>query len=142
MGMEGEALEILKMVREGQVTPEQGEQLLAALKSGGTALTAGASERPRFVRVRVDVKKSGKQKVAVNANLPIAMADLALKMLEGAEFTKDGEKVQFGKYLRELGGMDVSTILQMVKEGAQGKLVDVDIAGDDEEQVRVEVVVD
>jgi hypothetical protein len=140
--MDNEAMEILKMVREGQVTPEQGHELLAALKSGGSALATTGGERPRFVRVRVDVKKGGQQKVAVNANLPIAMADLALKVLEGAEFTKDGEKVQFGNYLKELGGMEISAILQMVKDGAQGKLVDVDITGDDGEQVKVEVVVD
>ena len=94
-GMDKESLEILEMVKEGRVTPEQGRQLLEALK-----------------------------------------------MLEKAEFTKDGEHIKFGDYMKDLGGMDVATILQMVKEGAEGKLVDVDIEGNDGEHVKVEVIVD
>jgi hypothetical protein len=137
-----EALEILKMVRESRVTPEQGQELLAALKSQSSTAIEAVEGKPRFVRVRVNVRGDGSQKVAVNANLPIAMADLALKVLEGAEFTKDGEKVRFGDYLKQLGGMDVASILQMVKDGAEGKLVDVEVNGDDDEQVKVEVIVD
>ncbi len=142
-GMDKESLEILEMVREGKVTPEQGAQLLEALRSqpsGVAALPAG--EKPKFLRARVNVTGGGNEKVSVNVNLPVAMADLALKMLEKAEFTKDGEKIKFGEYVKELGGMDVATILQMVKEGAEGKLVDVDVEGDEGEHVKVEVIVD
>lgn len=139
--MEQEAVDILNMVREGKVTPEQGAQLLEALKSQPSALAAGG-ERPRFVRVKVNVGKEGREKVAVNMNLPIAMADLALKVLQDAKITKDGETIQFGDYLKNLQGMDIATILQMVKDGAEGKLVDVDVDGDDGEKVKVEVVVD
>jgi hypothetical protein len=140
--MDREALEILEMVKDGKVTPEQGEQLLAALKSAPSAISPASEGKPRFVRVRVAVVNEGSKKVSVNANLPVAMADMALKMLEGAEFTKDGETVRFGEYLKQLGGMDIATVLQMVKDGAEGKLVDVDIQGDEDEQVKVEVVVD
>jgi hypothetical protein len=139
--MEQEAIDILNMVREGKVTPEQGAQLLEALKSQPSAVAAGG-DRPRFVRVKVNVAKEDHEKVAVNMNLPIAMADLALKVLQEAKITKDGETIQFGDYLKDLQGMDIATILQMVKEGAEGKLVDVDVDGDDGEKVRVEVVVD
>ena len=47
-----------------------------------------------------------------------------------------------GEYLKGLHGMDVSAILQMVKEGAEGKLVDVNVDGEDGEKVKVEVIVD
>ena len=142
-GMDKESLEILEMVREGRVTPEQGTQLLEALRSQPSGLAAlSGGEKPKFVRVRVNVVDGDKEKVAVNVNLPVAMADLALKMLEKAEFTKDGEHIKFGDYMKDLGGMDVATILQMVKEGAEGKLVDVDVQGDDGETVKVEVIVD
>lgn len=139
--MDQEAMDILNMVREGKVTPEQGAELLEALKSQPSALAAGG-ERPRFVRVKVNVEKEDREKVAVNMNLPIAMADLALKVLQDAKITKDGETIQFGDYLKNLQGMDIATILQMVKDGAEGKLVDVDVDGDDGEKVKVEVVVD
>jgi hypothetical protein len=140
--MDSEALEVLEMVKEGRVTPEQGAELLAALKSRPSIAGAAVSERPRFIRVRVHVQGDEKEKVAVNCNLPVAMADLALKMLEQAKITKDGETIQFGDYLKDLQGMDISAILQMVKEGAEGKLVDVDIEGSEGETVKVEVVVD
>jgi hypothetical protein len=142
--VENEALEILKMVRESTVTPEQGQELLAALKSQPAGAMAGGGERPRFLRVRVNVlEKEGKgDKVDVNLNLPVAMADVALKMLEQAKITKGGETIQFGDYLKDLQGMDVSAILQMVKEGAEGKLVDVNVDSEDGDKVRVEVIVD
>jgi|WetSurMetagenome_2_1015567.scaffolds.fasta_scaffold238328_2 hypothetical protein len=141
--MDQEALEILEMVKAEKVTPEQGAALLEALKSPATAAPVLASGgKPKFIRVRVDVNGDGTDKVAVNANLPIAMADLGLKLLQDAKFTKDGETVEFGQYLKNLGGMDVSTILQLVKEGAAGKLVDVDVTESGGKKIKVEVVVD
>ena len=141
---DAEALEVPRMVQEGKVTPEQGAQLLEALKSQPLSVAASVGEKPRFLRLRVNVREREGQgdKVAVNLNLPIAMADLALKMLEKAEFTKAGETIRLGEYLKDLGGMDVSAILQMVKEGAEGKLVDVDVDEEGGDKVKVEVIVD
>jgi len=141
--MEQEALEILRMVQEGKVTPEQGAQLLEALKGPSSGVPSVTGGRPRFVRVMVKVADEGKnEKVMVNANLPVALADLGLKMAQSAKITKDGETIVLGEYLKNLGGVDISTILQMVKEGAEGKLVDVSVDGNKGEKVRVEVVVD
>ena len=139
-----ESMEVLEMVSEGRVTPEQGTQLLEALRSHPSAAALPAGERPRFIRVRVNVDERGGEgdKVAVNVNLPVAMADLALKVLQEAKITRDGETIEFGDYLKDLRGMDVSAILQLVKEGAEGKLVDVDVADEDGDKVKVEVIVD
>lgn len=140
--MDKEGLEILQMVREGRVTAEQGAQLLDTLKAPASGTMPGERGKPKFVRVRVNVTGDDEKKVAVNLNLPIAMADLALKMLEKAEFTRNGEHVKFGDFIKGLGGLDIATIMQMVKEGAEGKLVDVEVSGEDEENVKVEVTVD
>jgi len=140
--MDKEALEILQMVREGRVSAEQGAQLLDALKSQPTAMAPAEGGKPKFVRVRVNVAGPDNEKVAVSLNLPIAMADLALKMLEKAEFTRDGEHIKFGDFMKGLGGLDIATVMQMVKQGAEGKLVDVDVSGEDGEKVKVEVIVD
>ncbi|MBN1460382.1 MAG: hypothetical protein JXA57_12665 [Armatimonadetes bacterium] len=140
--MDKESLEILEMVKQGKVTSEQGAQLLEALKAPANALAQSPAQRPRFVRVRVNVAGDANEKVAVNMNLPVAMADLALKLLQEAKITRDGETIQFGDYLKDLQGTDISTILQMVKDGAEGKLVDVEVGGDAGEKVKVEVVVD
>jgi len=135
-------VEILKMVSEGRVSAEQGAELLAALKEKPSAVAVAHGSKPRFVRVRVDVKGGDGEKVAVNLNLPVALADLALKLAEGAKIQRGEETIQLGDYVKKLSGMDMGTVLQMVKEGAEGKLVDVDVSGEDGEKVKVEVTVD
>jgi hypothetical protein len=140
--VEHEALEILNMVREGKVTAEQGAELLEALRTPSAHTVAAAGGKPKFVRVKVDIKGGDKETVAVNVNLPVALADLALKLAEGAKFQHGDRTIVLGDYVKQFSGMDMGTILQLVKEGAQGKLVDVNIGGNEGETVKVEVVVD
>jgi hypothetical protein len=139
--MADEAMDILEMVRDGRLTAEQGAELLAALHSRPAAAAGGQSGRPRFIRVRVEVADQKGKQVNVNSNLPIALADLALKLAEGAKITRDGETIVLGDYVKQLGGVDISSILQLVREGAEGKLVDVDVT-DGDAKVKVEVTVD
>jgi hypothetical protein len=140
--MEHEALEILNMVREGKVSAEQGAELLEALRTPSAPAVAARGGKPQFVRVKVDIKGGDKETVAVNVNLPVALADLALKLAEGAKFQHGDRTIVLGDYVKQFSGMDMGTILQLVKDGAQGKLVDVNIGGNDGETVKVEVVVD
>jgi len=140
--MDPEPLEILRMVQEGKVTPEQGAQLLEALKTSLSPSFEPRSAKPRFVRVRVDVDGSDSEKVAVNLNVPIALADVALKLAEGAKIQHGDKTIVLGDYVKQLSGLDFASLLQMVKDGAEGKLVDVNVQGDDGEKVRVEVTVD
>jgi len=142
--MDQEALEILGMVKEGKITPEQGAELLEAMKrpSAGAAAAVMSGGKPKFVRVKVDIQGGKNENVAVNLNVPIALADLALKLLEGAKIQQGDQTIVVGEYLKNLGGMDVASILALVKEGASGKLVDVNVKGSDGEQVKVEVTVD
>jgi len=60
---------------------------------------------------------------------------------EGAKITRDGETIVLSDFLKQMGGVNLADILQMVREGAEGKLADVDVA-DGEQTVKVEVVVD
>ena len=140
--MDQEALEILKMVSEGRITPEQGAQLLEALKTGSVLTLDPGMKKPRFVRVKVNVDGAKDEKVAVNLNVPIALADIVLKLAEGAKIQQGDQTIQLGEYVKKLSGLDFASLLQMVKEGAEGKLVDVDVKGENDEQVKVEVTVD
>jgi len=140
--MDNESLEILQMVREKKVTPEQGAELLAALKSPSAGERVGGGEKPSFIRVKVDIAGEDGEKVAVNLNLPLALADLALKLAEGAKIQRGDETIVLGDYVKQLSGVDLASIMQLVKEGAEGKLVDVNINGEDGEKVQVEVIVD
>jgi len=139
--MDQEALDVLKMVQEGKVTPEQGAELLAALKTQPSgAPTPGG--KAKFVRCRINVKGEDGQKVGINVNLPVGLADLALKMAEGMKIQRGDQTIALGEYVRQLGGTDLGAVLQMVKEGGEGKLVDIDVEGEDGEKVKVEVTVD
>jgi hypothetical protein len=139
--MENEALEILNMVKEGKITPEQGSELLEALKAQPAAPLASGGSRPRFVRVRLNVREEEKDKVNINVNLPLGLADLALKVANGLKIQSHGETVEVGDYLKNMSGMDIASVLQLVKDGAQGKLVDMDV-NDGSDQVKIEVMVD
>ena len=90
--MDQEAKDILQMVKDGKVTPEQGAGLLDALKASPSGEPASGG-KPRFLRVRVEVNEGGEKKVAVNANLPVALADLGLRIAQAAKITRDGETI-------------------------------------------------
>jgi len=142
--MDQEALEILGMVKEGKITPEQGAELLEAMKrpSTGGAIAMASGGKPSFLRVKVDIQGGKNENVGVNLNLPIALADMVLKLAEGAVFKRGDQKIVLGDYIKRLSGMDMASVLQLVKEGAAGKLVDVNVSGEEGEKVKVEIIVD
>lgn len=122
-----ERMQILKMVAEGNITAEDGAKLLAALepaqpKRDTRAVSTGPSE-PRWFRVRVTDLETGKNKVSVN--LPMSLVDVGTRM--GARFAP------------ELEGMDFHDIIEQIRSGAQGKIIDVE---DNEGGERVEIYVE
>lgn len=119
-------MQILNMVAEGIISADEGAKLLAALepeqkKEPDQSLTGPS--RPRWVRVRVTDLETGRNKV--NVNLPLGLVEVAARL--GARFAP------------ELQGMDVRNIVEQVKSGAQGKLVEVE---DIEDGERVEIYVE
>jgi len=116
-----ERMRILNMVKEGQITAEEAARLLEALKaSGGAEPPDAGMSKPRWLRVRVTDRASGKAKV--NINVPVSLLDVGLKM--GAHFAPD------------VGGMDWQTIQAAVKDGVHGRILEVEDESDDE---RVEI---
>ncbi len=119
-------MQILNMVAEGIISADEGAKLLAALepeqkKESDQSMTGPS--RPRWVRVRVTDLETGRNKV--NVNLPLGLVEVAARL--GARFAP------------ELQGMDVRDIVEQVKSGAQGKLVEVE---DIEDGERVEIYVE
>lgn len=121
-----ERMQILSMVAEGTITAEEGAKLLAALeperKREPRLDTAGPSS-PRWFRVRVTDLETGKNKV--NVNLPMSLVEVGTRM--GARFAP------------ELQDMDFRDIIEQIKSGAQGKIVEVE---DIEDGERVEIYVE
>jgi predicted hydrocarbon binding protein len=119
-----ERMQILKMIEAGTITAEEGAKLLAALEEG-----AEKSEGPvpggkaRWMRIRVTDLKTGRAKV--NVNLPMGLVNFGMKM--GARFAP------------EMENMDLNEIMQSIKEGAQGKIVEVE---DDDDNERVQIYIE
>jgi hypothetical protein len=119
-----ERMRILKMISNKQITAEEAAKLLEALRtSEGEARDHSEPTKPRWLRVRVMDRTTGKTKV--NVNIPVGLVDVGLKM--GARFAPD------------MAGMDLQAIQAAVKSGYQGRIVEVD---DEENNERVEIFVE
>jgi hypothetical protein len=123
-----ERMQILKMIQEGKISAEEGAKLLQALNASksdkrSTSSPAGGGSDARWFRVRVTELASGKSKV--NVNIPMGLVNVAIKM--GARFAPniEGEKYE--------------EIVQAIKSGASGKIMDVT---DDQDGERVEIFVE
>ncbi|MCX6031235.1 MAG: hypothetical protein NT169_18290 [Chloroflexi bacterium] len=123
MATSEERMRILKMVEEKQVTAAEAAKLLEALRTAGAGAIREEPGRARWLRIRVTDRATGKFKV--NVNLPVGLVDVGLKM--GARFAPD------------MAGMDINAIHAAIKEGLQGKIVEIDDEKDDE---RVEIFVE
>ncbi|MFZ5916301.1 MAG: SHOCT-like domain-containing protein [Chloroflexota bacterium] len=120
-----ERLKILKMVEQGKITAEEGARLLAALGSGSRSKDTAAPpySQAKWMRVRVVDLNTGRNKV--NVNIPMSLVNVGIKM--GARFAPDLEDV------------DYAEILEAIRSGAQGKIVDVTDEIDGE---RVEIFIE
>ncbi len=121
--MREEKLQILKMIEEGKITADEGVKLLNALEAAEEKIVE--TEGAKWLKVRVN-GRDGKQKV--NVNIPISLIDIGLKI--GTKCHSDLEK--------QLGGIDLEQIIKYVKEGAEGKLVEVEDDNGDKVEVFVE----
>ncbi|MEM7332495.1 MAG: hypothetical protein AAF490_10415 [Chloroflexota bacterium] len=121
-----ERMQILKMIEEGKITATEGAELLRALdnnKKSNTIEPLKGASNPRWFRVRVTERDSGRQKV--NVNIPMGLVNVGIKM--GAKFAPD------------LDGVELEEIIEAIKSGQQGKIMDVT---DDEGGERVEIFVE
>jgi hypothetical protein len=122
-----ERLQILKMIEEGKISAAEGAELLRALDTKGDKSQSqeplkGASA-PRWFRVRVTDVNTGRNKV--NINIPMGLVNVGIKM--GARFAP------------EIEGGQLENILEAVRSGQQGKVMDIT---DDEDGERVEIFVE
>lgn len=121
-----ERLQILEMVREGKVTPEDGVRLLEALEAprrreGGEPGPGGTAAQ--FLRIRIQGEDG--EKVAVN--IPLDLARVAIKFLpREARAVLDQQQI------------DLESILEAIRKGASGKLVEIR----DEEGATIDIYVD
>jgi hypothetical protein len=122
--MSEERARILQMVSEGKISAEEGVKLINALR--GSRPAAGETPRegsPRWIRVRVTDMVTGRTRV--NVNLPFSLVTAATKL--GARFAPETEE------------LDWEELIAAIREGASGKIVDVE---DEQGGEKVEVFVE
>lgn len=120
-----ERMKILKMIDEGKISAEEGAKLLSALsESRSRAMTGAGLNRgtgtARWLRVKVTDVATGRSKATVQ--IPISLLEAGLKI--GAHFAPEVE------------GVDLTQLMDAVRSGVTGKLVDV-IDDDDREHVEI-----
>lgn len=107
-----ERMKILKMIEEGKISAEEGAKLLATLSERRQAVGSGVSRGfggARWLRVRVTDVATGRAKATVQ--LPLNLLDAGMKI--GAHFAA------------EVNGVDMSTIMEALRSGMTGKIIDV-----------------
>ncbi len=120
-----EKLRVLRMLEDGRITPEDATSLLRALGQGPEA---GRRARPigtesRYLRIRVTDLVTGTAKV--NVSVPLGLVSAGLRIAE--RFAPDSQDLDF------------QDLEDMIVSGAEGKLVEVMDAEDNE---RVEIYVE
>ena len=123
-----ERMKILKMIEDGKVSAEDGAKLLAALNEGRRAQGAsgslrGAGAAGRWLRIRVTDIATGRSKASVQ--IPLGLIDAGMKI--GAHFAPEVE------------GVDMSHVMDALRSGMTGKIIDVT---DDEDGEHVEIYVE
>jgi hypothetical protein len=116
-----ERLQILKMIEEGKITPDEGARLLSALSSRTGSRRAGpTATSARWFRVRVSDTRTGRNKV--NVSIPMGLVNVGVKM--GARF------------IPEDADIDIQELFEQVRSGAQGKIFEA-INEEDGEHVEI-----
>ena len=120
-----ERMLILRMIEGGKISAEEGAKLLTSIgqepekKSKGIVTQKIAGDAQWF-KVRVSDSRTGKMKALVN--LPIGLMDWGLRV--GAQFAP------------EMEGLDLGELTEILRSGADGKIVEV-IDEEDGEHVEI-----
>ena len=112
--MENEKMKILKMIEEGKITAQEGSQLLSALDQEEHIGTKTKTGTAKWIRIKVLSSEDG-NKTKVNVNVPLALVETGIKI--GKHFDKD--------LAASMNGIEISDIVDMIKDGAEGKIVEV-----------------
>jgi hypothetical protein len=125
MAASEERLRVLQMLEDGKITPDEATSLLRALGKGqeaGTYAAVRETER-RFLRIQVTDLVSGSAKV--NVTIPLGLVSAGLRIAE--------------RFAPEAQGIDMQELEAAIRSGAEGKVVEVMDAEDNE---RVEIYVE
>lgn len=107
-----ERLQILKMVEEKKLTSKEAIDLLAAIDQKNQEIV----QRNKSKWLRIKVFEPGDQ-TKVNVNIPLSLIDVGLKIAKKFKPELDDEVLK---------NIDLDEIIEAIKNGAEGKIVEVD----------------
>jgi hypothetical protein len=119
-----ERMKILEMVEEGKLSTSEAMELLDALDED---IEITPKTGAKWLKIRV---KTMDDNPKVNVNIPLSLVDVGLKLAK--KFDPKLEK-------SGLDQIDLDEIIEAVKNGAEGKIVDVE---DEENQTRIKIYVE
>lgn len=122
MSQPEERMRILKMVEHGQVSAEEGAQLLSAVEEGSTP---GRSRAMTGRSLRVRVTDLGTQRQKVNVTIPTSLISTGLKL--GA------------RLIPEANSATMSDLLRSIENGATGRIFE---AQNPDQNERIEIIVE
>jgi hypothetical protein len=120
-----ERMQILEMVEDGKITAAEAMELFSALERNDQEIVPKTDAK--WLKVRVYTMDDQPK---VNVNIPISLVDVGLKLAK-----------KYDPKLKDSGldNIDLDEILDAIKNGAEGKIVDVI---DEEEQTKIKVYVE
>jgi hypothetical protein len=109
-----ERMKILKLIEEGKISADEGSKLLSALSDSRRGIPtpprpSGMGGGARWLRIRVTDTRTGRSKASVQ--IPLALVDAGMKI--GAHFAPEVE------------GVDMSNVMEALRAGVTGKIIDV-----------------
>lgn len=111
--MSEETMKVLNMVKEGKITVEEGEKLIAAMDESNKPRKKNA--KYTMLRVRVDVQDPKKEDQAkVNVNVPLTLAKKAAGLL--SLIPKDAKAELSDKGI-DLDAIDLKELIEMFEDG-------------------------
>lgn len=119
---------ILEMVKDGKISVDEAEQLLEKANPGETIDDSVVAKKPtnkKFLRIRV----TEEDKEKVNIKIPMALATVGLKFIPKGKLKVNGEQIS------------ADQIMEMIKEGAEGEIVNIDTE-DNGKNVKVTIFID
>jgi hypothetical protein len=122
-----ERLQVLTMIQEGVITPEEGARLLAAMgdrsapgaKMAEVPVRERAAYNPRWLRIKISDKRN--ESARVNITIPLPLLDWGLRIAE------------------QSAGINLSAVRDVIRSGAEGKIIEVE---DSASEGRVEISVE
>lgn len=123
MSISEERLRILKLIESGQVSAEEGGQLIEALAENQERDRPRGAVQPRVLRVRVTDVSSRRQKI--NVTIPVSLVGIGLKL--GA------------KLARRMESANADQIMRAIEDGSLGRIFEMQ---DLDEGERVEIFVE